>query len=385
MSVEPNSATPNALRATVLVLAGLASMGTDSCGTLGGSDLLTNSSFDRWCGDVPCDWEHEGRSVDRVPTWHLEDYGVRMLTGTTLRQRAASVDGERAITCLAFEILASAPEDGVLVVELDFDGDRKPEWRTEKAFSDWETWTFAVEPPFIYDSMHVTLREAGERNGTVVGHARAVDAGSTDECGDQVYLESALGEPCKSGKDCISGLCIGTHETSYDDYDYDTYYVDGWLGPFDLPSPACSACETDLDCTGGLVCGVVYEGTYGHRECVEPGATGLGEACLFDGECATGNCCSGRCSECCSHYGYGCGDDEQCVPVVVATRTVASVCEGPGKAGTPCLSDIECEGDCVGESLLLCGGDGRTCMSDEDCPLKGDSCNPYGVRDGVCQ
>jgi hypothetical protein len=59
-------------------------------------ELISDPSFDVWCGEALCSpWEATG-DVSRVTTWHKKDFGIALGDGAVLSQRSASTKGWRA-------------------------------------------------------------------------------------------------------------------------------------------------------------------------------------------------------------------------------------------------------------------------------------------------
>lgn len=110
-------------------------------------------------------------------------------------------------------------------------------------------------------------------------HARC-DPGSQ---GCQPRQDQALGDPCVSDGQCVSGLChVGAGEVGF-------------------CSERCGGSET---CEGGMVCGFLMERELAAPRCRTPaGAAASGDLCRTGSDCASGGCVLGACVHPCSDDG----------------------------------------------------------------------------------
>src|SRR5215208_1468020 len=84
---------------TCLIVAAALQLGATTCG--GG--ITRDPGFDLWCGESLCAWKLERGTIQRAPTWHLEDAGVELVEpGTAIEQftPVSSRDG----TCIHFDL-----------------------------------------------------------------------------------------------------------------------------------------------------------------------------------------------------------------------------------------------------------------------------------------
>ena len=344
-------------------------------------DLLENAGFDNWrCDDPfsPCAWEVEGAGVAQSNGWNQLDSTVRLSDGPTTLRQVAEI---RALTkpnrCLQLDVLVDGPGTQ-LWLDVDFDADGSVESTTPLPGGDWQRTRFRLQAPFWLGYLGVALRYEGSAGSeTRIGHLRAAWVHAAD-C-DVVDFAQPLGTPCVDPDHCDSGMCADVTMGS-------------WPVVAELPRPpdVCSECEFGAHCGPGEVCGAAWSDLpRSYRTCVPQGSAGLGETCGTDGECDTGSCCHGRCSECCDGHAP-CGDGGVCrpriVPVGIERHIVGVVCDaGPRFAGEACLHPADCDtSQCTGDTLKVCDVDGRPCSTDLDCPDAG-RCLGVAVRDGVCE
>lgn len=136
-----------------------------------------------------------------------------------------------------------------------------------------------------------------------------------------------LGDACTTGTDCGTGYC------------------------YDPPGPGsnrCSECEVNGDCGAQRSCRYSLGDQY--ASCVGTGS--LGNICNTDGQCASGHCNGGVCSQC--------------------------------KTGQDCAGGGDCVDDTGGVGYFICaGGLGDVCTTGSDCnsgfcysiPLRADRCS----------
>jgi hypothetical protein len=356
--------------------------GTNECT----GDVVHDPGFDVWCGDELCSWEVEKGEVRKVATWHDGDPGVE-LRGDEVVISQLSTDAPAG--CLRFQLVADVEETATAALEMDLDDDGTVEYERAIPTSRWAELVYRVEL-VVGNTVRFRLRKSGAGRA-VLAQIRAVHE-DVDACGgERVSTPQPLGAFCAAlpgGGDelCESGVC-------------------------EERSQVCGECRADGECPG-QVCGL--ESPAGpslqpYRSCVAPASRALGELCAVGGECASGVCCDGLCSECCEG-GPGCAAGQDCVRAEAAADEIgplhnppsgsanglpAGPPEGPpseswcapgdGAPGEACRRDEQCaSGSCGGgEPMRVCPWDGRPCAQDADCWLA--VCIEAGRSGGACQ
>lgn len=339
-----------------------------------GPSLNTDAGFDFWCGETLCAWSVEEGAVERVPTWHRKDFGVS-LEGD--RVTLAQLVDSKSVRCLEVSLQADRDDEVALSLDLDFEDDGVVDYTRAVSADDWEREVVLVTPPEWYATVRVRVRKEGA--GRAVLARIRLDEGEGCDGVPVAVIHRPLGAPCERGDQCAGGRCATVRQ---------------WLGDADSGTrDVCVACD-DASCPGA-VCGLVW-GTKDALalDCVPADTRSLGERCAVDGECASGICCDGVCSECCGDR--GCDGAAACA--LRAWETVGKDYEaqmfphqcgpadGAGVADSPCLRDDDCaSGECQGDPLSICFVDGWTCEDDTVCPWGEGACLPLGVRDGRCR
>ena len=326
-------------------------------------DVLHDPGFDIWCGDDLCSWDVEKGSIRKASTWHDADLGVELTGDDVVLSQLAT---ETWIECLRFQLVADVAEEAVVTLEMDLDDDGTVEFERQIPSSRWAELVYRVELSG-QEVIRFRLRKTGSGRA-VLAQIRAVEG--SPECGGEVIETSRpLGTGCLgflggNSAVCESGVC-------------------GFAG-----NHVCSECDDDADCDGG-VCGLlsaVAPDIHPYRSCVAEAGGVLGELCSVDGECASGECCDGVCSQCCE-FGAACAEGQSCTRA--EDPPGESWCSpGAGAAGDPCRRDEQCaSGTCAGEPMMVCASDGRPCEADQDCPAveDGASCVEVGRASGSCQ
>ena len=231
--------------------------------------------------------------------------------------------------------------------------------------------------------------------GSCVPIASAEDPDScsgTMSCSGAGECLLKAGEPCQSGTDCLSQLCVDDVCCATD--------CSGVCEACDLGG-SLGACEavtgvTDPDSCAGL------------SVCDGAGDCGLidGQVCVGDGQCASGQCVDGVCCEsACDATCATCaalGELGQCVAVTDEpdpdTCSGTSACDAGGAClgvfGAACLSGPDCvSGFCVDDVCCdgLCDG---TCQACDEASSKGqcagvtnaadpDTCDQGSICDGT--
>jgi hypothetical protein len=309
-------------------------------GCMGPEELIENPDVDVWCGDKPCGWLVDGR-IERVGTWHSHDYAVSFESDDA-RLHQANPDADDSIDCFSFSMVAKVSPGTKAFVELDFLDDGKVDWSEQIPTADFEHFSFYVTPPTWFEGVRFIVRKEGPGE-MVLAKLRALDdVTDRDKCtADAVVLEDLPQlAGCRADAECSSGTCIGG---------------------------ACAGCSSDGDCPSDQVCGYA-DFEVGYQDfssinvipaCIEQGVRRTGALCLGDGECDSGICCDGVCSECCGEG--SCDEDIACElsvasvdPDAYALPHQCAPGEGLGERGAFCTTDGDCaSGSC---SSLECSG-----------------------------
>ncbi|MFT5685818.1 MAG: hypothetical protein ACI8RZ_006772 [Myxococcota bacterium] len=336
-----------------------------SCDT----DLLTDSSFDVWCGDTLCSWEVEAGSIAKVPTWHSADYGVSMVGEEVILSQRLTVTQEE-LDCIEFRLTADIGEDATISLQLDFLDDGIDEYSHPLTSDNFEESSYFITPPSWFDSVRFTLHKQGSGEA-ILGQIRALSEGPADCLADPLILsERPDGAPCDAADECSGGTCAEVTLPSSS-------------GTYTLST--CSSCETDADCAG--VCGLSASEPelQSFLTCETDQGALLGEYCATDAECDSSFCTDSQCSECATTA--DCDGENTCTERIPLAH---HQCLGePRPAGAPCLYSTDCSsGTCDGEQIQrACNTDGRVCTSSDDCPWEelGAECVSTGLQDGTCQ
>jgi hypothetical protein len=348
--------------------------------------ILQDPSFDLWCGDELCSWEVEDGAIEQVPTWHAGDHGVGMISDpTVLTQRSEASDQDT--DCIWFTLMVDSDPGVTVTLELDFRDDGLTEYAHPIPSTDWTTFSYHIRPPSYFDNIRFRIRKTGAGQATLA--QIAADRANASLCASQaplIYEDLPLGARCQDADECASSHCTFTRVmASSRELDGD-YHA------------SCSECSIDSDCSDEQVCGMAYTAeNRPYTRCVDPATRQLGEQCHSGGECGSGVCCEGRCSECCGTADSGCDEGESCQHAAGngdgSTRMMPSMCEpgsGERAEGAACLADDDCASDrCEASAQLkLCDPSGQPCDSDEDCPsFDGEParCATMGALGGMCR
>lgn len=203
-------------------------------------ELIGDPSFDRWCGDILCNWELDAGRIARTQTWHARDYAVDFVERGTQISQLSELPEQYPSDCLRFDLIADAESSARLSLELDFNDDGTVDFTRPIPGVRWERLSFDIYAPYTYDKLRFILHKAGEGKA-VVAQLRARHG---DSCtGERVKLSGQnAGAACTSSSVCASGLCSEGH---------------------------CAECR-DADC---------------------------GEPCGEDSECTSELCCEGMCAD----------------------------------------------------------------------------------------
>ncbi len=205
-----------------------------------------------------------------------------------------------------------------------------------------------------------TLRAPACPTGnTCVGLPGAEDGGGACVPGGQAAGEYA--DPCGSGRDCVSQLCLSDDDGAF-----------------------CSQlCDTDArDCPARSICVPLQGQPQGTGGCVPEGDSPPGTQCRFLADCPGGLCLQGadrvfRCRQACDF-----GPAARCATGTACLQTQAGdACfeSGPGDLGAPCEGEDDC-------ASLICRehperGD-RVCadLCEGDCPQGFECASSDGDR-----
>jgi hypothetical protein len=252
-------------------------------------------------------------------------------------------------------MLAKLDADTRLFLELDFLDDGEVEFSQRIPRSDWDRRTFRITPPTWYEGVRFIIRKDGPGYAALA----QLSAESTFDCTAVPIelLNRPAGSVCEDDGDCASGDC--------DD-------------------EVCAGCSANEDCDEGQLCGLLAGHARVWRECVDEASTAFAGRCAEDAQCASGICCHGVCSACCTEV---CANDQFCDastawpiednhrPWLCAPGVML------GESGDPCVEDADC-------ASAACEGGERACaecfgIEPQWCPP--EPCeNPY-VIGGACR
>ena len=147
-------------RSTPFILAAAAFLSTAAtCET----DLVEDAGFQLWCGDRLCAWDLEEGEIQKVSTWHNNDYGVELVGAPV----SLSSPFARTASSLRVEVVSDVERGAMVTVEIDQDGDGVIDWVLPVSPSDgfvsrvWESQPGADATGVVY------LRKAGPGRAVV--------------------------------------------------------------------------------------------------------------------------------------------------------------------------------------------------------------------------
>ncbi len=341
--------------------------------------LVKDSGFDVWCGDTLCDWQVDAGSVAKVPTWNANDYGVGLGGDPAAISQSLPYTSDD-VTCLHFDLLANIDESATVTLTMDYDNGAVQSTETISS-GVWTPLSYHLTTPTYFQSLRISIRKTGSGNAQLahIQASKASDCSGTPPVGTPASRPA--GATCEMTGQCAVGQC-------------QVRPTNAELFPDNTTRSVCASCETSADCAAGEICGLAWSSAFlePYPSCIAPPALVLGSHCLVDGECASGICCQGVCSTCCTT------DDAACATCAARAKTpdgkpirTAWQCApdgGSGAAGTACLANDDCaSGSCAGGGMLKVCADGRRCSSDADCPIgpPGNPCIAIGVAGGQCQ
>jgi len=109
----------------------------------GSDDEEASPAFNRWCGEILCDWMLEQGRIERAPTWHEKDYGARMLDAPVVISHPTTLNDQ---TCTRFSLVGDVEAEAQLVLELDVYDNGPIEFEETIPETRWEKQTFVVPP-----------------------------------------------------------------------------------------------------------------------------------------------------------------------------------------------------------------------------------------------
>ncbi|HEY6560373.1 MAG TPA: dickkopf-related protein [Polyangiaceae bacterium] len=271
-------------------------------------ELVSDPTFDTWCGDQLCDWQVETGSVSRAKTWHSGDDGVELVgSPVSLSQQLRTSSGEMTLR-IAADLDASAN----VAIEIDLGDDGALDYSN----------VIPAGPPWSVQSMTIDLPRSDRRTRLRIhkrgsGKARigrlSLESGSLFGPAVDVFLQ-----PCESPATCPTAFCDlqAANQTGFCSFcrsDTDCAqdrYCD--RGPdAELPGscvvrPVESGCTRDEDCPEGTICGAdgldqIALSRLGSAardlltefgECKALASVAVDHACRADRECSSGICCT---------------------------------------------------------------------------------------------
>ena len=331
-------------------------------------ELIQNPRVQRWCGDRPCGWSVDSGSIERVGTWHSDDYAVGFLgDDTQLSQLNATVTDADA-DCFEFTMLAKVGPDTEMHLSLDFLDDGELEFHERLPESDWAPLRFLITPPTYYRGVRFIVNKRGAAYGALAQLNALIGNQCTAKPLD--LRNRPAGVTCERDEQCRRGLCT---------------------------QGLCAECSGDGDCAQGEVCGL-GPGDDGYVHTCTPAASDeFGARCERDDECESGICCVGACSQCCYEdcaEGLLCGypqdwyekygPDAQPNPAAALLVQWPMQCgagTGAIAAGEVCTTDADCaSGRCLDSrrdcEIDYCDADSSSCI---------ELCFLPRVYGGVCE
>ncbi len=347
-------------------------------------DSLKNKDFNEWCGENLCLWETNEGKIEKVTTWHRQDFGAAFAEDPTIISQRVENGNNK---CFLFTVTADVDDNAELFFEIDYNDDDllNPEFSQIIEAPDWNQVKVDIAVPDWCEKFRVIFRKTGK--------GRAVAASVIDSRYENCPItvtdnERPSGMICVEDDQCRGGICEPFNNLSEDILFY-----------------SCGECTVDGDCGNGSVCGLEFlpDKDLMYQACGKQGRHLLGERCFLDDECKSGICCAGQCSTCCNND--DCPSNVLCEELTEITPHRCGPNAGGAAAGESCLADADCKSDkCESVSdtktLRVCTSDGRRCTADADCPgyMSSDSiwgianeflgtvdkCQTLGVLDGKC-
>jgi hypothetical protein len=304
-----------------------------------GDDVLSDPSFDRWCGERLCDWQTDEGAIARAPSWHAKDYAVELVDAPTQLSQRSDTNAQ----CFVVKMIADVDPASETELQVDFNDDGRVDYERALPRTAWKLAQFPITAPANYLGARFILRK--KRPGrALVAQLRVESAAGCS--GPAVLLRDAkLGALCSRDEECASGTCF-----------------DRRCAECSLSAPCekgqycvahtCSDCADDGDCGDGERCVWLGASVADGRACVASDAS-LGKdlfaPCERDDECASGACEAGvgalsLCGQSCGPFPFipPCGEGEVCRTLTAPGITASMLCAPPAELGARCNTADEC-------------------------------------------
>jgi hypothetical protein len=174
-------------------------------------NVLSDPTFRDWCGDALCKWTTDSGTIQRVPTWNANDFGVSLVdSGTQISQVPDEVDA----TCLLFTTVANIDPAAQVMLSVDFDADGTVETLLPLGATAWHRIQLEITAPAAYRGIRFALRKDGA-GAAVLAEMRVQ---STTGCtgAAPILHDLATGQPCVGGPECESGVCSDASDVPSD-------------------------------------------------------------------------------------------------------------------------------------------------------------------------
>lgn len=287
-------------------------------------ELVSDPTFDTWCGDELCHWQVETGSVSRVETWHSGDDGVELVgSPVSLSQQLSTSSGE-----ITLRIAADLDASANVAVEIDLGDDGALDYSNViPAGPPWSIQSMTIDLPRSDARTRLRIHKRG-RGKARIGRLSLESDSSFGASFDDFLL------PCESHEACPTAFCE----------------LQG--GP---QAGFCSFCRSDADCAGDRYCELA-PGAEFHGSCIVRPAT---SGCTRDEDCPEGTICGadGLDQIALSRLGSAARD---LLTEFGECKALASVA-----VDHACRADRECSSGicCTNERrpISLCVGDGSRC------------------------
>lgn len=200
-----------------------------------GDEVITDPSFDKWCGDALCAWDTDAGSLRRVLTWNERDHALELRGGDAQLSQHADTDA----SCFTFNMLANLDADSATSVAVDFNDDGSIDFERVVPVTRWQPVQFSVSAPTHYRGVRFIIRKRGPGKAVFA----QLHAERSESCtGPRVALRDLpSGASCGDHAECASHVCgvDGCAECASDD----TCSADQLCVAGD-----CTPCAADTDC-----------------------------------------------------------------------------------------------------------------------------------------
>jgi hypothetical protein len=265
------------------------------------SELVSDSTFDAWCGDRLCSWKVDAGSVAHAKTWHSGDDGIELVGSPSAISQIIRPQTQH----LELQIVADFEPNADVAIELDIGDDGTLDYSNViPAGPPWSLQSMVIDLPGPADPTRLRIHKRGSgraRIGRLSLQEDSISFDLTTSVGEQCSGDSDLfceTSFCKKAANASEGIC--TRCTSDADCG-DNRFCD--LSPCAVvpgacyPIPFVVMCTDDAQCSSGDICGALLghlssAGQKPYKQCKAPGSVPLGDACLADRECASGVCCA---------------------------------------------------------------------------------------------